>query len=789
MGGSSINLKQKLKAIILIVRSRRFTLLPYLASIDSEYLIQAYGRRFETIERCLHPLFDPIYYRHRYLDKTFEDNAFSHFLTKGIKKGYKPGPFFDYDVYEKERGWDPEFQNPFIHYIQSKQTAGSTGVFFDADWYVDKTPILHKLKLDPLKHFILHGSQEGKSPIPLFVPEFYRQFMDDSDPSMEPLSSYLTFGVDAKIPPSEFFDPEFYEQSYGPELEKFFPFEHYLRKGVYDKYYSSGKVAELQTKPLISIIVPVFNPDPSLLNSCIRSVLYQHYPNWQLCLVDDGSTRDDTRACLAQWQKRDRRIEVVYREENEGISSASNAGAAIANGEYFGFLDNDDELAPDALFQVVATIAESEADILYTDEDLVGDDGRRFSCFHKPSFNGGLLYSHNYVTHFMVVKRQLFETCNGFRPECDGAQDYDLLLRTSAAAKKIVHIPKILYHWRATKTSTSINHTQKGYAHEAGKQALQSFFDKTGAGWIVDDSTINYSYHVKRKLEAEPTVTVLVWDDTTDKDQHVLSIESRTNYRNCIFQIVTPSTITGHQGVVGEKQQIGEKVYTLRIGRDDNKAYGYDQGVQQSESDFLVFLDSSVIDVDPEWLAELITTFFLPNIGIACGRVAFRDGDGPSYTLPELDSKSARYYYQFLTSSSRHLNGLHNMQHLRFVPWENSAIRRTDYVRLGGFSHQLYPHLFGMTDLALKLSSEHYASCYNPFAKIVVTQEQASRDENVDGRGLSHRQELNAFLNNWKEMLKQLDPNYNRGILDEHKVDRDAFFKWFTGGISNTVLS
>ena len=789
MGGRSINLKQRLKALLLIIRSRQFTLLPYIASIDSEYLTQTYGRRFKSIERCLHPLFDPIYYRHRYLDKTFSENAFVHFLTTGIKRRYKPGPFFDYDIYEKERGWDPAVQNPFIHYIQSKHKTGSTGVFFDADWYVDKTPILRKLQLDPLQHFILHGSQEGKSPIPLFDPEFYKQFMDESDPSLEPLSSYLTFGVEAKKPPSEFFDPEFYEQSYETEIDKYFPFEHYLRKGVYNKKYSSRKVAELQTKPLISIIVPVFNPDPSLLNSCIRSVLYQHYPNWQLCLVDDGSTRDDTKACLEQWQKRDRRIAVVYRAENKGISSASNSGAAIAEGDYFGFLDNDDELTPDALFHIVATLAESEADILYTDEDLVGDDGRRFSCFHKPSFNAGLLYSHNYITHFMVVKRQLFEACNGFRSECDGAQDYDLLLRISPAAKNIVHVAKILYHWRATKTSTSINHTQKGYAHEAGKQALQSFFDKTGADWIVDDSTINYSYRVRRELNTEPSVTVLVWADRAEKDQNLLSIESRTSYRNCNFQIISPHPSADHDGRVGEKQQIGEKVYTLRVGRNDSKAYGYDQGIQQSDSDFLVFLNSSVMDVDPEWLTELISTFFLPNIGIVCGRVAFRDGDGPSYTLPDIHSESAHYYYHFLTSSSRHLNGLHNMQYLRFAPWENSAIRRSDYVRLGGFSHHLYPHLFGVTDLALKLSSERYSHCYNPFAKIVIKQEHTTGDKHCDSREVLLRQELTAFQNNWKEILEQLDPNYNRGILDEHKIDRDAFFKWLTGGVSDTVLS
>ena len=156
MGGGFKNLKQRLKAIILILRSRQFALLPYLTSLDAEDLIQTYGRRFETIGRCLHPLFDPTYFRHRYLDETFTDNEFAHFLTEGMNRRYKPGPFFDYDIYEKKRGRNPESQHPCMHYIQSKQSSGSTGVFFDADWCVDQTPILTTLQSDPIKHFILH---------------------------------------------------------------------------------------------------------------------------------------------------------------------------------------------------------------------------------------------------------------------------------------------------------------------------------------------------------------------------------------------------------------------------------------------------------------------------------------------------------------------------------------------------------------------------------------------------------------------------------------------------------
>ncbi len=197
-------------------------------------------------------------------------------------------------------------------------------------------------------------------------------------------------------------------------------------------------------------MVPVYNVDPAHLNSCIRSVLYQSYPHWELCLADDCSTDPRIRPLLAEWTATDSRIKVTSLAENSGISAATNAAASLAGGSWLAFLDNDDELSPDALQIVVERINRTPGDLYYSDEDLIGADGRRFSVFRKPGYNGELLLCHNYVTHWVVTKKILYDQIGGCDSACDGAQDLDLFLKLSEQAENIIHIPQVLYHWRAS---------------------------------------------------------------------------------------------------------------------------------------------------------------------------------------------------------------------------------------------------------------------------------------------------------------------------------------------------
>lgn len=767
-------IKKRIKTILRIISCREFKLFLYLSSIDDDYFAASHQ------EYGYHPLFDADYYRARYLEHSFSGNPFIHFLTRGYQRRYRPGPFFDYDVYEESFDWQPGLGNPLKHYLSSADRWRRPGIFFDTDHYRDKTPALQATITDPVKHYRLHGSAEGKSPIPIFDPEFYQEFMVDAPLFTDSLSHYLTSANSDQTPPSALFDPSYYRDRYSWEMGEFSPVEHYLRKGVYGGNYISERIENLKCKPLISIIVPVYNPDPCFLNNCIRSVLYQQYPHWQLCLADDGSTREEIGQQLMDWQARDERIKVVFLPQNQGISGASNKAGELADGDYFGFLDNDDELAPDCLYYLAQAISDLSAEVIYTDEDLVGDDGRRFSIFHKPDFNRALLYSHNYITHFVAVSRTLYRDCGGLSPEYDGAQDLDFMLRVTDQAVKIVHIPRVLYHWRATKTSTSINHDQKGYAHEAGKRALQAHLDQNIPGAIALDGDINYSYRVKKDLDTEPSVTVLVWSSAgTEPIRHVETLKEKTAYGNFQFALIADTEKSGNGETDHAGTLHGEGICTVYWKNGTARAQALSEVVSLTESDYVLFLDSTVFDVDSSWLKELVSQMTVSNVGMVCGRVSCADGDGPSYTVPDLSSESPVYYHQFLTSCSRHLNGLHCQQYLSFAPWDICIVRRSDYQRLGGFDYAHYPALFTMTDLALRAAQEGLHILYTPYARVYGEQVEVEQTNGELQNGLTEKK---TFQNRWRHILRKKDPYYNLGILDEHNIDREAFMHWFTGG-------
>src|SRR4029453_8252448 len=225
-------------------------------------------------------------------------------------------------------------------------------------------------------------------------------------------------------------------------------------------------------RPMISIIVPVYNPEPNWLRDAIESVRAQYYDNWQLCIADDASSKQGVRALLADYDN-DPRIKVVFKPANEGISAASNAALALAEGEYVAFLDHDDELSPDALYQVVQLLNERrDLDFIYSDEDKRDPKGALASPFFKPDWSPDLEYSSNYVTHFSVYRRDIVENTGGFRSEFDGSQDYDLALRVTEQTDKMGHIRKILYTWRMVPGSAASSLAAKPYAYTAAKRAL-----------------------------------------------------------------------------------------------------------------------------------------------------------------------------------------------------------------------------------------------------------------------------------------------------------------------------
>src|SRR5579859_4510463 len=228
--------------------------------------------------------------------------------------------------------------------------------------------------------------------------------------------------------------------------------------------------------PKLSIVMPVCDPPEQFLNEAIASVLAQVYEEWELCVADDASQADHVRQLLEAAARSDERIKVVYRPERGGISEASNAAAAVATGDYLGFLDHDDTLRPHTLLMVADELNRHPGALLvYSDEDKVDARGTRSEHYFKPDWNPALLRSQNYICHFTVLERRRFEEAGGFRSEYDGSQDWDLMLRAteSIAADRVRHIPHVLYHWRRSATSTAQDPAAKPAAVESGRKAVE----------------------------------------------------------------------------------------------------------------------------------------------------------------------------------------------------------------------------------------------------------------------------------------------------------------------------
>lgn len=290
--------------------------------------------------------------------------------------------------------------------------------------------------------------------------------------------------------------------------------------------------------PKISIAVPVYETPEKFMCEMIESVRKQTYKNWELCIAD-GSVSKDTEEIIDKYAAQDQRIKYLKLKENEGIVGNSNRALEICTGEYVGLLDHDDILSEDALYEVVQAINEEDMPgLIYSDEDkMTMDASQYFNPHFKLDFNLDLFRSNNYICHFCVIKKEILDQLGGFRKEFEGAQDYDLILRSVEKAEKIVHIPKILYHWRSHQNSTAENPESKLFAYKAGKRAIEEHLKRMGEEGMVGYTHYPGFYHVKYKLQKNDKVIVVIHGEGSEREvkRCQKSIRRSAGYDNCAF--------------------------------------------------------------------------------------------------------------------------------------------------------------------------------------------------------------------------------------------------------------
>lgn len=380
---------------------------------------------------------------------------------------------------------------------------------------------------------------------------------------------------------------------------------------------------------LFSILMPVYNVEIQWLEAAIDSVRHQNYQNWELCIVDDCST--DTRIRSYLEKIHDEKIKIRFQAKNGGISEATNAAASLAEGQYLILMDNDDELAPHALYEFYERIKKTDADILYSDQDIIDQEGNHREPFHKPDWSYDLLLSQMYIGHLLGFRKSLFQKIGGFRSEYNGSQDYDLMLRLVEQTRKIEHIPKILYYWRALPSSTASNPDSKPYAQTAGLLAIQSHLDRVyGEGAATASETDSlFVYDVRFHLKEKPLVSIIMpTKDHADYLRGVIdTIEQKTTYPN--YEII----LLNNNSVEDETRQYFEEVQksypNVRV-IDALFEFNWSKlnnfGIRHAKGDVFLFMNNDMDVITPDWMERLTEKVMRRGTAVAGGLLLYEDG-------------------------------------------------------------------------------------------------------------------------------------------------------------------
>ena len=519
-------------------------------------------------------------------------------------------------------------------------------------------------------------------------------------------------------------------------------------------------------RPVISLIVPVYNVPARFLEACIASVRAQTYPFWELCLCNDASTNEDTLAVLARLQGTDPRIRIRHLTSNSGISGASNIAAEMATGEFIAMLDNDDTLAPDALLEIARALFTDETiDVLYTDEDKIDEDDRLIDTYYKPDFSPEHLESVMYVLHMLIVRKRLFLKIGGFRDEYTGAQDYDLMLRLSRETTRIHHITRALYHWRALPGSAAAVVDAKPYALRAGFRALEDHVaQRHGKHAWVEDGLLPGTFRVRRHLLGKPRVSLLILTNNGALDlpgrarfqmvdNLVDSILRRTAYRN--FEVVVVDNSKLSRAQITRFASLGVRVenYTGRV-IPFNYAAKANFALRVCRTEHLVMLNDDMEVINEDWLSSLIELSQEPEIGVVGGRLLHADGSIQHVgCVIGVNGGSAHVYHSFPNTHIGYNGFTHLIRNYSAVTGACFATRKSVVGQVGGFDESFAVD-FNDTDLCLRIIESGYRVAYTPYCQLFHFEGASAQrtKQNVD----EHRR----FVARWARYMEN-DPYFN----------------------------
>lgn len=645
--------------------------------------------------------------------------------------------------------------------------------YFDASSYLEKYKDIADAGIDPYQHFLNNGLNEGRSGSFFDNKWYITQHKDVRLAGIDGFAHYINSGKDEKRQ-SRFIEI----RSFIENGSNFYSNKDY--KLWVDQYDFDGIDRELYTalhdklsyKPLISIIMPVYKVKPEYLEKAISSVLEQSYKNVELCIADDCS--DDIRITqlLEKISSLDSRLKYITRERNGNISEASNSALDLASGDFVGLMDHDDVLHPNAVLWVAVELNKNpDIDLIYTDEDKLGDDGDRYDPHFKSDFNYELFLTQNMVSHFAVYRANILKEIGGFRRGFEGSQDYDMTLRfLERSSRNIVHVPRVLYHWRAIAGSTALAPSEKTYTESASILALREHVEREGkrADVTIAPELPQY-FRVRFHVEGNPKVSIII--PTKDKvdllDQCISSIIKLSTYDNYEIIIINngsveDATLNYFNKVKSDGVIVVNDENPFNYSKINNLGFSYASGDQ------ICLMNNDIEIVSPDWMEEMLSFSQWNDVGCVGARLWYPDDTlqhgGVIIGLGGIAGHSHKYLEK---GAVGYFGRAALPQALSAVTAACLMVKASIFRDVNGLDEGLSV-AFNDVDFCLRVREAGYRNVWTPYAEMYHHESASRGTEDTPEKQARFNGEIAFMKNRWGDLLAK-DPYYSPNLTIERE--------------------
>lgn len=539
------------------------------------------------------------------------------------------------------------------------------------------------------------------------------------------------------------------------------------------------RIEAMSVKPLISIVMPTFNANTGWLRDAIESVRRQIYPRWELCIADDASPSVESRKLLQEYAARDSRIKVVFRTENGHIAAASNSALEVATGEWIALMDHDDLLSEHALFWIADCINRNpDAKLIYSDEDKIDEYGVRSAPYFKSNWNVDLFYSHNMFSHLGVFRSDLVKGIGGFRLGMQGSQDWDLVLRCMehSSASQILHVPRVLYHWRIHAESTAHSADAKPYAAIAGEKALNEHFERQGLKAHVEYIGTGYRVHYALPQDL-PLVTLIIptRNGVELLRQCIDSILMRTTYEN--YEIIVVDNGSDDPEALKYLDSFKDSVLVsvIRDDREFNFSALNNMAVAKAKGEIIGLINNDIEVISPEWLSEMVSLAIQPEIGAVGAKLWY-----PDHTIQHggvvlgIGGVASHAHKGVPEGNNGYFGRAHLIQSFSAVTAACLIIKKERYLSVGGLDEVNLTVAYNDVDFCLRLCEAGYRNVWTPYAELFHHESATRGADIVPERQERFNREREYMLGRWGALL-EADPAYSPNLT----LDGDDFsYAW-----------